>query len=135
MLLPDRLFQSARSDRTPNLPETGGYPPGKGKTTFQKKPNHNDWFGFKVPETGLEPVHPFGRHPLKMVCLPIPPLRQFHSACEENLSCEKSPLPVGYMIIQLSLVRQGFYGNISLIPQTSLIFIDLKRLILLNYNV
>ena len=30
-----------------------------------------------VPKAGLEPAHPFGHYPLKVACLPIPPLRQF----------------------------------------------------------
>jgi hypothetical protein len=28
-----------------------------------------------VPRTGLEPARPYGRQPLKLVCLPIPPPR------------------------------------------------------------
>ena len=29
-----------------------------------------------VLKVGLEPTYPYGRHPLKMVCLPIPPLQR-----------------------------------------------------------
>ena len=36
-----------------------------------------------VPEAGFEPAHPFERHPLKMVCLPVPPLR--HGATLRDL--------------------------------------------------
>ena len=32
-----------------------------------------------VPKGGLEPPHPFGYHPLKMACLPVPPLRHWGS--------------------------------------------------------
>jgi hypothetical protein len=32
---------------------------------------------FTVPEARLELACPFGRHPLKMVCLPVPPFGQF----------------------------------------------------------
>ena len=42
-----------------------------------KKPSVNlRYRGFKVPRTGLEPVHPYGHRILSPACLPIPPPRQ-----------------------------------------------------------
>lgn len=39
-----------------------------------KKPSDNLRFrGFKVPQTGLEPVRPCGHRILSPACLPIPP--------------------------------------------------------------
>jgi hypothetical protein len=45
----------------------------------KKRPCSREQGRFKfpmVPKTRLELVQAFARHPLKMVCLPIPPLRQ-----------------------------------------------------------
>ena len=41
---------------------------------FIKQKNHaKKYMAFFVPETGFEPAHPFGRHHLKVVRLPISP--------------------------------------------------------------
>ncbi len=45
-----------------------------------KKPSVNlRYRGFKVPRTGLEPVHPCGYRILSPACLPIPPPRHVES--------------------------------------------------------
>ena len=40
---------------------------------IKQKNNVKKYMAFFVPETGFEPAHPFGRHHLKVVCLPISP--------------------------------------------------------------
>ena len=61
-----------------------------------------------VREAGLEPACPSGRHPLKMVCLPVPPLAQCDKFVEsrskirkENGSFKTGVIPGWTLVITL----------------------------------
>ena len=58
-----------------------------------------------VPEAGFEPAHPFERHPLKMVCLPVPPLR--HGVILWDLPLQARLLERGADLPQAPYPRAG----------------------------
>ena len=71
-------------------------PAPKSQVRKRKKPAMSAGYRNVVPKAGLEPARPCERHPLKMVCLPIPPLRHVERSIRIiQLYGNDPPLPRG----------------------------------------